>query len=73
MYYYLMKYYHKTMGLQNTSEAEFCTQTKIYKQKNNVFNSIAVTALLCHPEMMGSPIKVFLIFTLQYPLLIVFK
>ena len=51
------------MGCQKTSEGEFCTQTKIYKPYNNVFNSIAVTALLRYPEMIGTPIELFLVLT----------
>ena len=38
---------------------EFYTQPKIYKPKNNVFNSIVVTALLRYLEMIGTPIKFF--------------
>ena len=52
-------------GLPKTSEGEFCTlqfsKTKIYKPQNNVFYSIAVTAL---PYIsIGTPIKLFLILT----------
>ena len=51
------------MNLSILAEGEFCTQTKIYKQKNDVFNSIAVTALIRYHEMIGTPNKLFLILT----------
>ena len=54
------------MGCQNTPEGEFCTlhfsKTKIYKPHYNMYvNSKAVTALLRYPEIIGIPIKLFLI------------
>ena len=61
------------MGHQNTLEGEFCTlhfsKTKIYiSHRITYVNSMAVTALFRYPEIIGIPIKLFLIPTGQYKL-----
>ena len=51
--------------LPNTHEGEFCTlhlsKTKIYNHRTMFIYSIAVIALLLYHEIIGIPIKLFLI------------
>ena len=53
------------LSLDDTHEGEFCTlhlsKTKIYNHRTMFIYSIAVTALLRYHEIIGIPIKLFLI------------